>query len=132
MQKHLAAEDREYDPEWGDRDRDYDYLSTRKRMAPPDKHITNKAEGKVLRHLMAETGLSEKQLREHKKYRKMLSDAQIEGTKAKRSHKQKELDKIMKGVTRELKLAKEHPDVQKLFKRRVKQANLSLNNSCFI
>lgn len=41
-----------------------------------DIHIPMKKESKVLRRLMAETGLSEEQLRQHKKYRIQLSQAQ--------------------------------------------------------
>ena len=39
-------------------------------------HVMSKPEAKVMRRLQAETGLSEEEIREHKKYRKMLSDAQ--------------------------------------------------------
>jgi len=44
-----------------------------------DEHVMGQPEAKVCRRLMAETGLNEEQLREHKKYRKMLSDAQFPG-----------------------------------------------------
>ena len=39
-------------------------------------HVMAKPEAKVMRRLRAETGLSEEEIRSHKKYRKMLSDAQ--------------------------------------------------------
>lgn len=75
------------------------------------EHVMMKPEAKVMRRLQAETGLSEEEIRSHKKYRKMLSDAQKnpEGSSdAKRAAK-----RLLKGVTRELKLAKAHPDVVK-------------------
>ena len=87
----------------------HDYLSARKLMAPPDKHIPNKNEAKLLRKLMSETGLSEKELREHKVYRKMLSDEQKK--KGDTTKTQKLFNSILKQVLRELKLPKEHPDV---------------------
>ena len=87
----------------------HDYLSTKKLTAPPDKHIPNKNEAKLLRKLMSQTGLSEKELREHKVYRKMLSKEQKK--KGDTSKTQKLFNSILKQVLRELKLPKEHPDV---------------------
>ena len=43
------------------------------------EHVMNKLEGKVMRRIRAETGMSEEEVRSHKKYRVMLSDAQIPG-----------------------------------------------------
>ncbi len=68
-------------------------------------HIPNKNEARKLRQLMAETGLKEEELRNHKKYRKILSDAQKPEVKKVKS------DPILKTITQELKLAKEHPKV---------------------
>ena len=48
----------------------------RKLYAPPDVHIPDKQEAKLLRKLMADTGLSEKEIRAIKKYRKMLWDSE--------------------------------------------------------
>lgn len=129
MSKFKAAEDMEYGPDWETKEISR-YISDRKAFAPDGVHIPNKNEAKVLRKLMSKTGLSEKELREHKKYRKVLSEAQ-KVPKAKRTDKQKALDKIMKSVTRELKLAKEHPAVQAEFDKRVKQANLSPYSTYF-
>ena len=67
-------------------------------------HIPNKNEAKKLRQLMAETGLKEEELRKYKKYRKILSDAQKPEVK-------KKSNPILKSITQELKLAKEHPKV---------------------
>lgn len=86
-----------------------DHLSTRKRMATG--HVMNKNEAKLCRKLMSETGKTEEELRKDKKYRKMLSEAQKEGQKPKRTRLQKARDKVMKTITRRLKLPKEHPDV---------------------
>lgn len=93
------------------------YLSEKKRHALPGVHIMNKNESKLLRKLMSETGMTEKEIREHKKYRKMLSEAQ-KVPAALRDKRQKAKDKVMKKVTMELKLAKEHPDVVAEFKKR--------------
>jgi len=46
----------------------------------------------------------------------MLSEAQKEGQKAKRTELQKARDNVMKCICRKLKLAKEHPDVQKAYR----------------
>ncbi len=63
----------------------YDFLNSewkrhnrmkRKYKANPDVHIHAKPEGKVLRALMSQTGLTEKELREIPMYRVMLSDTQ--------------------------------------------------------
>jgi len=96
------------------------YLSAKKRNAPPGVHIPNKNEAKLLRKLMSDTGLSEKEVREHKKYRKMLSEAQ-KVPKSKKSKLEKAQEKIMKNVTKELKLAKEHPKVKTEFEKRWKE-----------
>jgi len=89
-----------------------DYGS-KNRGVPRDIHVMNKDEAKVMRRLKNETGLSEEEIRKVKKYRVMLSEAQKEGQKAKRTKIQKVRDKVMKDVCRKLKLPKEHPDVQK-------------------
>jgi len=47
----------------------------------PSIHVMNKDESKALRKLMSETGMTEDEIREIKKYRKLLSEAQKEGTK---------------------------------------------------
>lgn len=50
-----------------------------KKLLSPDVHKMNKNEGKLLRRLMAETGMNEEEVRSIKKYRKQLSDAQDRG-----------------------------------------------------
>ena len=90
-----------------------------KKSLPKDVHLPNKNEAKVLRRIMSETGMSEKEVREHKKYRIELSKAQ----KVKHNPKShlKGFQHILKSVTRELKLPKEHPDVIKLYLERCKK-----------
>lgn len=83
------------------------------------KHIADKKEAKMLRKIMANTGLSEEEIRATPKYKWMLSRSEQRHQKPKRTEKQKTLDKIMKSVTTELKLAKEHPLVVEEFKKRV-------------
>jgi hypothetical protein len=98
---------------WEDDEVSPSYISERKKYAKPGEHIPNKNEAKLLRKLMSDTGLTEKELREHKKYRKMLSEAQkAKGTK---SEKERVMQTVMKSVTRELKLAKEHPKTKEAF-----------------
>lgn len=86
------------------------------------QHILNKNESKTLRRLMSETGLTEEELRKHKKYRIQLSIAQ-----KKRGKGKSDVDQIMlmelKRVLRELKLPKEHPKVFELFKRKIIEYN---------
>lgn len=85
------------------------YIRYKKRFAKPGQHIPNKNEASLLRRLQAQTGLSEVELRSHKKYRKMLSEEQKKkGTKTK--YERRALI-LLKSVLRELKLPKEHPKV---------------------
>jgi hypothetical protein len=105
----------------------YDYepeIRSRNINAPDGVHIMNKDEAKELRRLRAETGMGEVELRTHKRYRVLLSEAQKKGEIAKRTYHQKVLDRIMKSVTKELKLAKEHPKVVALYKARLKEQRL--------
>jgi len=84
--------------------------------APKGVHIKNKNEAKLCRKLMASTGLTEAELRTHKKYRKMLSEEQKKGTKAKLHPVDKARRNCMKSITKLLKLPKEHPLVIKAYK----------------
>jgi hypothetical protein len=88
------------------------------------KHVMNKNEGKMMRILKKESGLTEDQIREIKKYRVMLSEAQDRGEKEKPYHHKtlRTLKKILKSCTKELKLPKEHPSVVELFKQRCEEA----------
>jgi len=74
-----------------------------------DKHIPNKAEGKLLRKLMAQTGMAEEEIRSEKKYRKMLAEESKKGESDNNHKNSREERKLMKIVTKKLGLAKEHP-----------------------
>lgn len=91
------------------------YIRERKRYAKDGEHIPNKNEAKLLRKLMSDTGLSEEQLRSHKTYRVMLSNAQK--VKPKLGQRAKAVRDVTKKITKRLKLAKEHPLVQAEFKK---------------
>ena len=82
--------------------------------------LINKNEARLLRKLMSQTGMSEKELREHKKYRKMLSEEQKKKGKGKTPREMIETF-VMKQVTRELKLAKEHPKTKELYRKRLNE-----------
>jgi hypothetical protein len=84
-------------------------------------HIPDKKESEILRKIMSDTGLYEEEVRQIPKYKWILARAEQQNQSPKRTTKQKELDKIMKSVTRDLKLAKEHPLVQEEFKKRIEQ-----------
>ena len=112
----------EVETDWRERHSLSGRRAKRKAMAPPDKHIPNKDEASLLRKLMSESGMSEKEVRSIKKYRIKLANARKKGTKAKRSRYAKFLDGIMKSVTKELKLAKAHPLVQEEYRKRLEKA----------
>jgi len=105
------CEDDEY--YWDDTPKSY--IRLKKRYAKEGEHIPNKNEAKLLRKLMSDTGLTESELRSHKTYRIMLSDAQK--VKTKLNKKEKAIRDITKAITKKLKLAKEHPLVQAEFKK---------------
>ena len=88
---------------------------------PKSVHIMNKDERKMLRKLKIKYGMTESELREHKKFRIILSEAQKEGQKPKRNILEKKLHLMTKMVCKELKLPKEHPLVVEKIKK--------LNNS---
>ncbi len=82
-------------------------FSTRGKDEDGNVHIPNKIESKELRKLMSKTGLSEKELRDIKKYRKILADV----AKTANIVKTTQRDRRLKIITKFLKLAKEHPTV---------------------
>lgn len=88
-----------------------------KLVCPPEIHIMNKNESKCLRRIQQKTGMNEKEIRDIKKYRIELSNAQKKGITLLNyySDRDRQRKHILKGITRELKLAKEHPDVQKKY-----------------
>ena len=82
------------DMEWncmcgGDDYWDRPSYGSKNRGVPRGVHIMNGPEAKVMRRLKSDTGLTEEEIREVKKYRVELSTAQKEGEKAKRSKLQK-------------------------------------------
>ncbi len=96
---------------------DYEWIEWQnpKKSLPPNVHQMNSDESRLLRKLMSETGMSEKEIRAIKKYRKLLSDAQKSGEIQKSTERQKYIKMVMKIATKELKLAKEHPLVIERF-----------------
>jgi Zn-dependent M16 (insulinase) family peptidase len=58
-------------------------MNPKKVYVKPDEHVMNKNEAKLMRRLQAQTGLSQEEIREIKKYKKMLSEAQDKGEKPK-------------------------------------------------
>lgn len=109
-----------YEPHYSDGG--YSSRGLKKHSAPPGVHIPNKKEAKLLRSLMSKTGLTEKELRNHKIYRKMLSDAQTADQKSPMWYRsaarlRKSAITLMKKITRKLKLPKEHPAVKEEFSR---------------
>jgi len=89
----------------------------------PSKHYPNKDEAQELRKIMASTGLSEEEVRQDKKYRKMLSDAQKAGQKAKRGVATKWYQLQIKKACRQTKLAPQHPETLKALDEILKDAN---------
>ena len=83
------------------------------RTIPSGPHAPNSNEAHALRRLMAQTGLTEAQLREHKCYRVQLSEAQK--SKGSKTPLQRRALRVRKNVTRELQLPKEHPQVKEAF-----------------
>ena len=97
-------------------DNSRNYVNTRKagKIAnDPSKHYPNKDEAQELRKIMASTGLSEKEVRADKKYRKMLSDAQKVGQKAKRTEVEKFYQDLIKEACKKTGFAPQHPDTLK-------------------
>lgn len=60
----------------------------RKHSASLNKHIPNKNEGSMLRKIMSQTGLTEKQVRSKYIYRVMLADASKKGAMSKKVDEQ--------------------------------------------
>ena len=85
------------------------------------KHYPNKDEAQELRKIMASTGLSEEEVRQDKKYRKMLSDAQKAGQKAKRTETERFYHKLIKEACKKTGLAPQHPDTLKALDEIIKE-----------
>ena len=96
-------------------------IGSKNKYAPRGKHIMNKDEAKLCRKLMSETGLTEEELRAHKTYRVQLSTAQKAGQVNDFNRITRYKRKLMKEVTKELKLAKEHPDCLALYTKKMEE-----------
>lgn len=90
----------------------YDTINTikaRKIKHNPDKHIPNKLESKLLRKLMSENSLTEKEIRSNIKYKRMIAQA----SKSNESEISKKIYdwyyNLIKKACRETKLAPQHP-----------------------
>lgn len=96
-----------------------EYHSNKKQTAiEKGFHLMNKNEGKMLRMLKIKTGLTKEEILKIKEYRIILSEAQDAGEKRlsyiEKSEKRKK--RILKSITKRLKLAKEHPLVVEEFR----------------
>ena len=78
------------------------------------KHYPNKDEASLLRKIMTETGLNEEEVRQVKKYRVMLSEAQKQGQKRKRNSETKWAQNRIKSACRKTGLAPQHPETLKV------------------
>lgn len=90
----------------------YNHIGTRKGEKirhDNTKHYPNKEESKMLRKLKKDTGLSEKEIREVKKYRKMLADTQKKDQKAKRTQVEKFYQRLIEISCEETGLVPQHP-----------------------
>lgn len=108
----------------------YNLCKLAKILNDPTKHYPNKKEGKELRRIRAETGLTEVEIRSHKKYRKRLSDAQHSGGPGRRrfgyAYKEETFKDLLKMACKELGLAKEHPKTIKRIQELNKERNRTL------
>jgi hypothetical protein len=79
------------------------------------KHYPNSKETRVLRQIMARTGLSTEEVRQHPKYRKMLSEAQKQGQKPHGNSrywtgKDEFYKRLIKKACKDTGLVPQHPD----------------------
>jgi hypothetical protein len=79
----------------------------------PTKHYPNKDEAALLRKIMAETGLNEDEVRSDRHYCELLSEAQKEGQKPKRSNNAKAYQALIKLACKQTGLVPQHPDTIK-------------------
>ena len=74
-------------------------------------HYPNKDEARLLRRIKSMTGLSEKEIRQHHRYRKMLSDAAKRGQRPKYvSSEEKFYKDLIKKACQDTGLVPQHPD----------------------
>jgi len=76
-------------------------------------HVPNKNEASLLRKLMSESGMTEKEVRSNSKYKRMLAIEQRKcGSKGWRLRSS---ISALKAITKRLKLPREHPEVIKVY-----------------
>ena len=80
----------------------------------PSKHYPNKHESECLRRIMAQSGLTEEEVRANKTYRIELSKAREEGVKAKRSQTTKWCQNVVKRACQKTGLVPQHPETLKV------------------
>jgi len=89
------------------------------------KHYPNKDEASALRKIMSDTGLTEEKVREIKKYRVILSDAQKQGQKPKRSPDKKWYQARIKEACKKTGLVPQHPKTLKVLDEILEKRNHS-------
>lgn len=86
-------------------------------------HIPNKEEAKMVRKLMAETGNTEKEIREIPKYRRMLARAQKSSEKGDRPNRYKRRENYFwKSARQQTGYPNEHPETKMAYKEIYKNA----------
>ena len=87
----------------------YNYTKLAKIENDPTKHYPNKNESALLRRIKSETGLSEEEIREVKKYRKMLAEASKSSEKSLTSAAEKYYKNCIKDACKITGLVPQHP-----------------------
>jgi hypothetical protein len=95
-----------------------------KKNSPHNVHVMSKDEAKVMRRIQAQTGLTEDEVRQQKKYRCQLSKSQCKEKHGKTREQQARIT-LMKQATRKLGLAKRHPLVIEEYKRLWKESQFA-------
>lgn len=95
-------------------------------------HIPNKDEARILRKIMATTGLTEEEVRADKKYRIALSDAQKVGQKAKRQYYVKRFQNLIKQACKITGLVPQHPETIKVLQEIIDKRKASSFNSFWL
>lgn len=89
----------------------------------PTKHYPNKNESALLRKIKSETGLSEEEIRDIKKYRKMLAEASKSSEKSAQSATEKYYKHQIKLACQETGLVPQHPDTLKALEKILDKKN---------
>jgi hypothetical protein len=107
---------------WDDYEQEYEWQYTNPNIPAGSPHAPNKDEAKALRRIMAQTGLTEEQVRSHKKYRIELSNAQKHGRTSTGKISRNALDKkrALRYAARKLGLPVWHADVHAYYEEHLK------------